>query len=83
MQSCNHKTLCYVVQIIWIILSLSWALIAPGPAWAAAMGDCSSERGLAGRTDIVFCEPWENSNWWQNGYSKSLHAGIWHQPGHR
>jgi hypothetical protein len=31
-------------------------------------GDCSSEGGLLGRTDIVFCEPWEDPNWWLNGY---------------
>ena len=28
-------------------------------------GDCSSEGGLKGRTDILYCEPWENSTWWQ------------------
>jgi hypothetical protein len=31
-------------------------------------GDCSSEPGLTGRTDIIFCEPWEDPAWWQNGY---------------
>lgn len=42
-----------------------------GPAWAASalpLGDCASETGLAGRTDIVMCEPWESANWFQNGY---------------
>jgi hypothetical protein len=29
---------------------------------------CASEGGLAGRQDIVHCEPWESGNWWQNGY---------------
>jgi hypothetical protein len=31
-------------------------------------GDCSSEGGLAGRKDVVFCEPWEDPAWWQDGY---------------
>jgi hypothetical protein len=48
---------------------LLFAVWVPSRA-ASPLGDCSSESGLAGRTDIVFCEPWENSNWWQNGYLK-------------
>ena len=31
-------------------------------------GDCSSEKSLAGRADLVFCEPWEDPAWWQDGY---------------
>lgn len=31
-------------------------------------GDCSKEGGLAGRSDIVFCESWERSDWWTVGY---------------
>ena len=31
---------------------------------------CGGEGGLAGRTDVIHCEPWENANWWQNGYLK-------------
>jgi hypothetical protein len=38
------------------------------PPLANATVDCSSEGGLGGRTDIAFCEPWQNANWWQNGY---------------
>ena len=34
----------------------------------AVRGDCSSEGGLIGRTDLIFCEPWEDPAWWQNGY---------------
>src|SRR5690242_17658088 len=50
---------------------LAWSTLAglPTPAAAAGpSGDCSSERGLEGRSDVVFCEPWENSAWWQTGY---------------
>ena len=31
-----------------------------------ALGDCSAEPGLAGRSDIVFCEPWESDTWWSD-----------------
>jgi hypothetical protein len=39
------------------------------PASQAKMrlGDCSKEPRLAERDDIVFCEPWEDENWWQTG----------------
>ena len=50
---------------------LAWSTLAGLPTAAAAAGpsgDCSSERGLEGRSDVVFCEPWENSAWWQTGY---------------
>jgi hypothetical protein len=42
-----------------------------GTAPAAPLGDCASEAGLAGRTDIVFCEAWESADWYQNGYVPS------------
>lgn len=29
---------------------------------------CDNEAGLAGRTDVLKCEPWESSTWWQNGW---------------
>lgn len=32
------------------------------------IGDCSAEDKLKSRKDIVFCEPWEKSKWWRNGY---------------
>ena len=32
------------------------------------LGDCSNETLLADRNDIVFCEPWENEEWWKQGY---------------
>lgn len=32
------------------------------------LGDCSNEPALAGRTDIVLCEPWESPSWWRHGY---------------
>jgi hypothetical protein len=32
------------------------------------LGNCSSETTLSARTDVVFCEPWEGSNWWQTGW---------------
>ncbi len=36
----------------------------------SSVGDCSSETGLSGRQDIVFCEPWEKPDWWQHGWLK-------------
>jgi hypothetical protein len=33
------------------------------------LGDCRSERRLATREDIVFCEPWDSDSWWKtNGW---------------
>jgi len=32
------------------------------------LGDCSAEANLAGREDVVFCEPWEDADWWTAGY---------------
>lgn len=41
------------------------------PALAAPLGNCALEGPLASRSDIVFCEPWESSTWWQAaGYDK-------------
>jgi hypothetical protein len=54
-------------MIIGGVLALMQSMIAH----AAPLGDCSSETSLTGRSDIVFCEPWENANWWQNGYLKA------------
>ncbi|WP_181902097.1 DNRLRE domain-containing protein [Thalassotalea euphylliae] len=32
-------------------------------------GDCQQEEALSGRNDILFCESWDNENWWQDkGY---------------
>jgi len=28
------------------------------------LGDCASESGLADRSDLLFCEPWEEADWW-------------------
>lgn len=41
-----------------------------GTVHAQALGDCAAETGIADRDDIVFCEGWEDANWWQNGYLK-------------
>jgi hypothetical protein len=36
------------------------------------LGDCSREPNLAGRDDIVMCEPWETESWWSDhGYVES------------
>src|SRR5690242_21860408 len=54
-----------------VLALLLWFATSVGLVRAAAAGpggDCSSEAGLAGRSDVVFCEPWENSAWWQTGY---------------
>ncbi len=44
------------------------ATAPPGKPGTSLRGDCSSEGGLATRTDLVFCEPWEIDTWWQAGY---------------
>jgi hypothetical protein len=44
------------------------ATAPPGKPGTPLRGDCSSEGGLAARTDLVFCEPWEVDTWWQAGY---------------
>ena len=44
------------------------ATAPPGKPGVALKGDCSSEGGLASRTDLVLCEPWEVDTWWQLGY---------------
>lgn len=36
------------------------------------------EAGLKGRAGIIFCEPWNNPNWWKNGYYEV--AGNPHNP---
>ena len=33
---------------------------------AESLGDCSSEPQLSARTDVVFCEPWEDALWWRD-----------------
>lgn len=51
-------------------LLLSLWLILNGAAFAQPAG-CSGEAGLTGRSDIVLCEQWEASTWWQtSGYLK-------------
>jgi hypothetical protein len=49
----------------------AFLLLLPLSAHALPLGDCASERDLAGRPDVVFCEPWESPDWWKNGYLKS------------
>ena len=51
--------------LVWsvVIAGLGTSAAAAGPG-----GDCTSEGGLAGRSDVVFCEPWEDPTWWQKGY---------------
>jgi hypothetical protein len=42
--------------------------LAPAVAVSLPAGDCSYEKALGGRTDVVFCEPWEKDDWWRAGY---------------
>ena len=56
-----------------LLVVVSATLLGPiKTASGLPLGDCSSETGLAGRADIVFCEPWENPNWFQKGYINSI-----------
>jgi hypothetical protein len=70
MRSFKHETLYNKVQKGWIGFWIAWTLLMSNPT-VAAEGDCSSESSLDGRTDIVFCEPWERTDWWTNGYMKA------------
>ncbi len=61
--------------IILSVLVVVFSAVVPTPADTASglpLGDCSSESELTGRTDIVFCEPWETPNWYQKGYINSI-----------
>ena len=51
-----------------VVWSVALAGLGTSAAAAGPGGDCSSEGGLAGRSDVVFCEPWEDPTWWQKGY---------------
>ena len=51
-----------------LVLTLLFALLVPGFVQATTQGNCASETSLNGRGDIALCEPWETTNWWQNGY---------------
>jgi hypothetical protein len=47
------------------------ALLVPAGAANAIvppLGDCSSEGGIGSRSDIVFCEPFEATNWYEHGF---------------
>jgi hypothetical protein len=55
-----------------LLIGLGMLIPSTCASLALPIGDCSSEGGLVGRTDIVLCEPWENPNWWQvNGYTNA------------
>lgn len=49
-----------------VMVLLVFGLLLPVLGHAAQQGNCASETTLAGRSDVVFCEPWESSTWWQN-----------------
>ena len=54
----------FLVPLVGLLLSC----LATQSHAQAPVGNCSSEESLDGRSDIVMCEPWESSDWWQNGY---------------
>lgn len=47
------------------------SLMQPAFSAAAPLDDCILEPSLSKRQDVVFCEGWESSDWWRNGYLKS------------
>jgi len=57
------------VLVLLAVLMIAAPIVVLGAP--DTQGDCSSEPSLAGRNDVVLCEPWENSNWWQDGYLSS------------
>lgn len=48
--------------VAFILLVMAAVSATPQPS------DCASEASLQGRSDILHCEGWESSTWWQNGY---------------
>lgn len=60
--------ICRLGHFLWIGIIVAALLLFSALSNAAPLGDCSAETSLDGRSDVVFCEPWEDSNWWQNGY---------------
>jgi hypothetical protein len=53
----------WTLRLLVLLLAFLQRATAGGP-----LGDCSAENDLAGRNDVVFCEPWESPTWWRNGY---------------
>lgn len=43
-------------------------IIMPVSKIRLPLGNCTLEGSLQKRKDIVFCEPWEDENWWKKGY---------------
>lgn len=42
----------------------------PAPTPLPGASNCTNEPLLAQKNGVVFCEPWESTAWWQNGYLK-------------
>lgn len=55
-------------RIARLLLTVMFSVLLSGVVHAATQGNCTVEANLSGRNDVVFCEPWESSTWWQNGY---------------
>lgn len=54
----------FFAAFIAIIISL---LFVADDSYAQAAG-CENEGGLGGRSDILKCEPWESTTWYQSGW---------------
>ncbi len=52
------------------------APVGPSAPGQLFRGDCSSEGALGGRSDVLFCEPWERSEWWREGYLASASTTL-------
>jgi hypothetical protein len=53
-----------------VAIDITNAASSPNNA-ASLPASCGTEGGLVGRTDILRCEPWESSTWWQASDWKS------------
>jgi hypothetical protein len=51
------------------LLALLFLLVVVFPATPQPTS-CSAEKGIQGRTDIIWCEGFETSTWWQNSQYK-------------
>ncbi|MBM4261298.1 MAG: hypothetical protein FJ145_07640 [Deltaproteobacteria bacterium] len=62
---CLHRRL---VFLVFGALVVCLPLVTHQDGWGQTVAGCESEGGLAGRADILKCEPWESTTWHQGGW---------------
>lgn len=54
-----------ITTLVAFLLAAAAALVTATFSYGAAPAGCENEPSLAARTDILKCEAWESSTWWQ------------------